>query len=145
MKPFNFIRQKVHCLVPKHPYSSFRGLLVCTLLPPPTPPGNSIWVCQFPSPLPLRNVQWLSVGWVWIFPGVTLFQVQGLLQATRGNCNPNLHSCVACIYPAFVWTSKNEWMLRKQFDLECLDLLSFIIWWRMFWPSVTWNLHKAQH
>ena len=38
MKPFNFIRQKVHCLVPKHPYSSFRGLLVCTLLPPPPLP-----------------------------------------------------------------------------------------------------------
>ena len=49
---------------------------------PTSPPPPSPWKfhfrlsISFKSPLPLRNFQWLSMGWVWIFPGITLFQVQ---------------------------------------------------------------------
>ena len=35
-------------------------------------------------------------------------------------------------------------MHRTQFDHVRLDLLSLVIWSRLFWPSVTWNLRKAQ-
>ena len=31
-----------------------------------------------------------------------------------------------------------------QFDHACCDLLPLVIWSRVFWPSVTWNLRKAQ-
>ena len=35
-------------------------------------------------------------------------------------------------------------MHKMQFDHACLDLLSPVIWSRVFWLSVTLNLHKAQ-
>ena len=35
-------------------------------------------------------------------------------------------------------------MHRTQFDHACLDLPPFIIWSRVFWLSVMWNLCKAQ-
>ena len=34
-------------------------------------------------------------------------------------------------------------MHGMQFDHACLDLLSLIIWSRVFWPFVMWNLRKA--
>ena len=36
-------------------------------------------------------------------------------------------------------------MHRMQFDHLCLDFLSLIIWSCMFWPSIMWMLHEAQH
>ena len=40
-----------------------------------------------------------------------------------------------------------RWMngiLKEQFDHTCFDLLLLVIFSRVFWQSVKWNLHKAQ-
>ena len=58
-----------------------------------------------------------------------------LLRATLVICNPNLQvvtmyfACVACMWPAFIWTStKNEWNAQNT------------IWSCMFRPSTLHNL-----
>ena len=79
--------------------------------------------------------------------------LQALLLATRGARNHNLqvvitHASHVCSQhePAFVWIStKNEWNVHNAIYHARLDLLSLVIWSRVFWPSVTWNLPKAQH
>ena len=51
------------------------------------------------------------------------------------------YPCVACMYPAFVWTStKNVW--NAQHALRWPVFGPSITWSRMFWPSFTWNLRK---
>ena len=43
--------------------------------------------------------------------------------------------------PAFIWTStKNEWSAQNAYWSRA----SLVIWSRVFWLSVTWNLRKAQ-
>ena len=72
-----------------------------------------------------------------------------LLRATRGECNPNLevvitHASHVCSQHSFGIPLRMNRMQRTQFDHARLDPLSLVIWSRMFWLSVTWNLGKAQ-
>ena len=71
------------------------------------------------------------------------------LQMTRGARNPNLQ--VFITRASHVWSQHSfgpplrmNGMHRTHFDQACLDLLSLVIWSRVFWPSVTLTLRKAQ-
>ena len=52
------------------------------------------------------------------------------------------------MYAAFVWTSTKTLRMNGMHIMQCdharLDLLSLVIWSRVFWPPLTWNLIKAQ-
>ena len=71
------------------------------------------------------------------------------LRATRRVRNPNLQ--VIITHASHVW-SQNSFglplrmygMNRTHFDNARLDILSLVIWLRVFWASVTWNVRKAQ-
>ena len=72
------------------------------------------------------------------------------LRATKGARNPILqvvitHASHVCSQHSFglPFIQMNE-MHKTQFDHVCLDLLSPVIWSRVFWISDTWNLRKAQ-
>ena len=49
-----------------------------------------------------------------------------------------------CCQPLFGLPLRMNGMHWTQFDHACFDLLPLVIWSRVFWPSVTWNLRKAQ-
>ena len=68
-----------------------------------------------------------------------------LLRARRGARNPNLQAAIthARQVCSFRLDFQNG-MRRTQSDHARLGLLSLVIWSRAFWPSATWNLHKAQ-
>ena len=71
-----------------------------------------------------------------------------LLRATRGAHNPNLqvvvtHASHACNQHSVGLELRMNGMHRTQFDHARLDFLTLVIWSRVFWPSVTWNLRKA--
>ena len=77
------------------------------------------------------------------------FYPKALLRATRGARNPNLqvvitHASHVCSQHSFGLPLRMNGMHRTQFDHARLDLLSLVIWSRVFWLSVTWNLRKAQ-
>ena len=66
------------------------------------------------------------------------------LQATTRACNPNLqvvitHASHVRTQHSFGLPLRMSGMHKTQFDLE-----HFVIWSRVFWPSVTWNLRKAR-
>ena len=70
------------------------------------------------------------------------------LQTTRGARNPNLQVFIK--HASHVWSQHSfgpplrmNGMHRMYFDHACLDFLSLIIWSRVFWPTVMWNLRKA--
>ena len=63
--------------------------------------------------------------------------------------NPNLqvvitHASHVCDQHSFGFPLRMNGMHRIQFDHARFDLLPLVIWSRVFWPSVTWNLRKAQ-
>ena len=68
---------------------------------------------------------------------------------TRGACNRNLQVITptshVCSQHSFGLSLRMYGMQRTPFDHAHLDLPSLVIWSSMFWPSVTWNLCKAQH
>ena len=68
---------------------------------------------------------------------------------TKGAHNPNLQviTCASrvCSQPLFGLPLRMNEMHIIQFDYMHLDLLSLINWSWVFWPSVMWNLCKAQH
>ena len=71
-----------------------------------------------------------------------------LLRATRGARNPNLqvvitHASHVCSLHSFGLPLRMNGMHRTQFDRARFDLRPLVIWSRVFWPSVTRNLHKA--
>ena len=72
-----------------------------------------------------------------------------LLRATRGARNLNLlaiftHASPVCCQHLFGLPLRMNGMHWTQFDHACFDLLPLVIWSRVFWLSVTWNLRKAQ-
>ena len=72
-----------------------------------------------------------------------------LLRATRGARNPNIqviitHAWHVCRQHSFGLPPRMNGMHRKKFDHVPLDPLSLLILSRVFWPSVTWNVRKAQ-
>ena len=71
------------------------------------------------------------------------------LQVTRGAHNPNLqvvitHVSHVCSQHSFGLPIRMNGMHRTHSNHTRLDFLSLVIWSSIFWPSVTWNLHKAQ-
>ena len=54
------------------------------------------------------------------------------------------HASHVCSQHSFGLPLRMNGMQRTQFDHARLDPLSLVIWSRMFWLSVTWNLGKAQ-
>ena len=71
------------------------------------------------------------------------------MRATIGARNPNLqvvitHASHVCSQHLFGLQLRMYGMHGTQFDHARWDLLSLVIWSRLFWPSVTWNLRKAQ-
>ena len=63
--------------------------------------------------------------------------------------NPNLqvvitHTSHVGSQHSFEIPLRMNGMYRTQFDHKGLDLLSLVIWSRLFWLSVMWSLHKAQ-
>ena len=54
------------------------------------------------------------------------------------------HALHVCSQYSFRLPLKMYGMYRTHFDHARLDFLSLVIWSRVFWPSVTWNLRKAQ-
>ena len=72
-----------------------------------------------------------------------------LLRATRGARTPIpqvviMHASHVCSQDSFGLPLRMNGMQRSEFDHSRMDLLSFAIWWRVFWPSITWKLRKAQ-
>ena len=70
------------------------------------------------------------------------------LRATRGARNPNLqvfitHALHVCSQHSFGLPLRMYGMHRTHFDHVRLDLLP-LLWSRVFWPSLTWNLRKAK-
>ena len=68
-----------------------------------------------------------------------------LLRATRGARNPNLQVAIArasyvCSQQWFGLPLRMNVMHRTQYDQARLDLLSLVIWLRVLWLSLTWNL-----
>ena len=107
----------------------------------------------------------LNISFLWVFimacagrfcpKGVSFLgfrNIKGVgisLQTTRGARNPNLQ--VFITHASHVWSQHSfgpplrmNGMHRTHFDHACLDLLSLVIWSRVFWPCVTWTLRKAQ-
>ena len=71
------------------------------------------------------------------------------LRATRGASNPNLkvvitHASHVCCQNSFGLPLGMYGMHRTHFDHVRLDLLSLVIWSRVFWPYVTWNVRETQ-
>ena len=71
------------------------------------------------------------------------------LRATRGTRNPNLqavitHASHVCSQYSFGLLLRMNGMHKTQFDHAHFDLIPLIIWSRVFWQSVRWNLRKAQ-
>ena len=68
--------------------------------------------------------------------------------ATRGARNPNLqvitHASHVCSQHLFGIPLRMNGIHITQFDHARLDLQPLIIWSHVFWPSVMWNLCKAQ-
>ena len=67
----------------------------------------------------------------------------------RGARNPNLqvvitHASPVCSQHSFGLPLTMNGMHKTQFDHARLDPLPLVIWSRVFSPSVTWNLRKAQ-
>ena len=88
-----------------------------------------------------------SLGILWKWRLVASLKL--LLRATREARNPNLlvvitHALHVCSQHSFGLTLRMSGMHRTQFDHSPLDLLSLAIWSRVFWPSITWNLRRAQ-
>ena len=72
-----------------------------------------------------------------------------LLRVTRGTRNPNLQGVIThvshvCSQHSFGLPLRINGILKMQYDHAHFDLLPLIICSRVFWPSVKWNLHKAQ-
>ena len=69
-----------------------------------------------------------------------------LLQSTRGTHNPNLQVVITHASPyVAVWTSiKYERNAQNAIYHAHLNIESLVIWSRVFWLSLTWNLLKAQ-
>ena len=72
-----------------------------------------------------------------------------LMRATRGARNPNLqvvitHASHVCSQHSFGLPLRTNGMHRTQFDHARFDILLLVIWSRVFWPSVTRNVRKAQ-
>ena len=70
------------------------------------------------------------------------------LRETKGARNPNLqvvitHALQVCSQHSFGPPLRMNGMDRTQFDHACLDPLSFVIWSRVFWLSLTWNLRTV--
>ena len=70
------------------------------------------------------------------------------LRATRGARNPNLqvfitHALHLCSQHSFGLPLRMYGKHRTHFDHVRLDLLP-LLWSRVFWPSVMWNLRKAK-
>ena len=67
----------------------------------------------------------------------------------KRSCNPNLqvvitHAWHVCSQYSFGLPLIVYGMHRTLVDHARLDLLSLVIWSPVLWPSVTWNLRKAQ-
>ena len=70
------------------------------------------------------------------------------LRTTRGARNPNLqvvitHASLVCSQHSFWFPLRINGMHRTQFDPARVDLLPLVIWTRVFWPSISWNLREA--
>ena len=87
-----------------------------------------------------NNIEWSKANTIW-----SILQ----LRETRGARNPNhqvviTHASHVCSQHSFGLPLRMCGMHRTQFDHARFDLLPLIIWSRVFWPSVKWNLRKAQ-
>ena len=81
--------------------------------------------------------------------GTLMYFSTNVLRATRGARNPKLqvvitHASHVCSQHSFGLQRRMNGTHRTQFDHARLDLLSPVIWPRVFWLSVTWNLCKVQ-
>ena len=70
------------------------------------------------------------------------------MRETRGARRPNLqvvitHASHVCSQLSFGLPLMMNGMHRTHFDHVRLDLLSLVIWSRVFWPYVPWNSRKA--
>ena len=97
----------------------------------------------------MRPSEWGRVGHIFNLCNADLLTETILLQAKslRGTRNPNLqvvimHASHVCSQHLF--GLRMNGIQRTQFDHSHLDLLSLGIWSRLFGPSITWNLRKAQ-
>ena len=119
-------------------------------------------LCKWKWPIPKTEGGWMSKMFPWcnikciqLVMTAILSDFLGQICSTwrsiiaRGARNPNLqvvimHASHVCSQHSFRLPLRMNGVHRMHFDQACLDLLSLIIWSRVFWPSVTWNLHKAQ-
>ena len=100
----------------------------------------------------LTYIPWINIlsSFIWHEIIITpLYLFFYLLRATRGARNPNLlavftHASHVCCQHLFGLPLRTNGMHWTQFDHACFDLLPLVIWSRVFWLSVTWNLRKAQ-
>ena len=81
--------------------------------------------------------------------GTLMYFSTNVLRATRGARNPKLqvvitHASHVCSHHSFGLQLRMNGTHRTQFDHARLDLLSPVIWPRVFWLSVAWNLCKVQ-
>ena len=120
--------------------------------PPPSPASPSIPfllgavdVSMIPTLFSLDIDKWFApIMSIKAFSWWTIY-----LRATKGARNPILqvaitHASHVCSQHSFGLPLQMNEMYKTQFDHVCLDLLSHVIWSRVFWISDTWNLRKAQ-
>ena len=80
-----------------------------------------------------------------------LLLLLSLLQVTGGVRSPNLQVVIThasysyvCRQHSFGLPLRMYGMHRTHFDHARLDVLSLVTWSRVFWPTVTWKVRKAQ-
>ena len=91
------------------------------------------------------RILWVISKFRWVY--LTIKILRSYLG--RWASNPNLqvvftHASHVCSQHSFGLPLRMYGMYRTHFDHARLDLLPLVIWSRVFWPSVTWNLRKAQ-
>ena len=93
------------------------------------------------------RIFWVISKFRWVYFTIKIFKK--LFRATRWAHNPNFqvvftHASHVCSQHSFGLPLRMYGMYRTHFDHARLDLLPLVIRSRVFWPSLTWNLLKAQ-